>query len=166
MKVIHYNFSSVKHGFRENEVFCKPDMTSSWFGRRKALHAIFYDGFWKSDHNFLIAFHSNFYLGCMVSEIARFNCKPGMTSSWFLRLGALQMIIQDEFWKNEHDFLIVLQSNFLFVMHGFRDNEVLLQSRYDVIVISSLGGASGEFPWQILIERPWLPDDVPYQLFV
>jgi len=30
-------------------------------------------------------------------------------------------------------------------MHGFRDNEVLLQAGYDVIVISTLGGASGKF---------------------
>jgi len=30
-------------------------------------------------------------------------------------------------------------------MHGFRDNEVLLQGGYDVIVISPLGGASGDF---------------------
>jgi len=47
----------------------------------------------------------------MVSEITRFYCKPDMTSSWFLRLGALQMIIQDRFWKSEHDFLIVIQIN-------------------------------------------------------
>jgi len=82
-----------------------------------------------------------------------------MTSSWFLRLGALQMI-QDGSWKREHDFLIVIQSNFLFVMHGFRGNEVSLQARYDVIVISSLGGASSEFLWRILEERPWLPDSM------
>jgi len=31
------------------------------------------------------------------------------------------------------------------VMHGFRDNEVLLQAGYDVIVISPPGGASGDF---------------------
>jgi len=30
-------------------------------------------------------------------------------------------------------------------MHGFRDNEVLLPTGYDVIVISPLGGASGDF---------------------
>jgi len=30
-------------------------------------------------------------------------------------------------------------------MHGFRDNEVLLQAGYDVIVIYPQGGASGEF---------------------
>jgi len=34
---------------------------------------------------------------------------------------------------------------FLSVMHGFQDNEVLLQTGYDVIVISPLGGASGYF---------------------
>jgi len=42
---------------------------------------------------------------------------------------------------------------FLFVMHGFRDNEVLLQAGYAVIVISPLGGASGEFCQRILKER-------------
>jgi len=67
--------------------------------------------------------------------------------------------------KSEHDFLIVIQSNFLFVMHGFRDNEILLQAGYDVNVISLPGGTSGEFFWRILKERPWLPDDVPYQRF-
>jgi len=30
-------------------------------------------------------------------------------------------------------------------MHAFPDKEVLLQGGYDVIVISLLGGASGEF---------------------
>jgi len=35
--------------------------------------------------------------------------------------------------------------NFLSEMHGFRENEVLLQAEYDVIVISLLGGASGDF---------------------
>jgi len=47
-------------------------------------------------------------------------------------------------------------------MHGFRDNEVLLQAGYDVNVISSPGGTSVEFSWRILKERPWLPDDIPY----
>jgi len=83
-----------------------------------------------------------------------------MTSSWFLRLGALQMIIHDGFWKSEHDFMIVIQTNFLFMMHGFRDNEVLLQAAYVVIVIYPLGGAAGEFSWRILKEWPWLPDDI------
>jgi len=30
-------------------------------------------------------------------------------------------------------------------MHGFRDNEVLLQAGYEVIVISPPGGVSGNF---------------------
>jgi len=35
---------------------------------------------------------------------------------------------------------------FLSGMHGFRDNEVLLQAGYDVIVILPPGGVSGDFP--------------------
>jgi len=55
-----------------------------------------------------------FYLGCMVSEITRFYCKPDMTmmtSSWLLCQGALQAIFKDEFWKSYHDFLIVFHSD-------------------------------------------------------
>jgi len=48
-------------------------------------------------------------------------------------------------------------------MQGFQDNEVLLQAGYDVIVIYPLEGASGEFSWRIMKERPWIPDSVPYQ---
>jgi len=40
---------------------------------------------------------------------------------------------------------IAFLSNFLVAMHGFRDNEVLLQTGYDVIVISPPGGALGDF---------------------
>jgi len=39
-------------------------------------------------------------------------------------------------------------------MHGLRDNDVLLQAGYDVIVIYPLGGASGNFSKLILKERP------------
>jgi len=63
-----------------------------------------------------------------------------MTSSWFLRQGALHAIFLDEFWKSDHDFLIAFYSNVLVTVHGFRDNEFLLQTGYDVIIISSLGG--------------------------
>jgi len=35
-------------------------MASSLFLRQRALHAIFHDGFWKSDYDFLIVFLSNF----------------------------------------------------------------------------------------------------------
>jgi len=65
-----------------------------------------------------------------------------MTSLSVLRQGALQAIFHDVFWKTDHDFLIVIHSNFLSGMHGFRDNEVLLQARYDVIASPPPGGAA------------------------
>jgi len=37
-------------------------------------------------------------------------------------------------------------------MHGFRDDEVLLQAGYDITVISSPEGAIGEFSSRILKE--------------
>jgi len=96
-------------------------------------------------------FHSvpyiNFYLGCMVSEITRFYCKLDMTSSWFFRQGALQAIFHDGFSKSDHDFLIAFHTNVLSRIHGFRDNEVLLPTGNDVIVISTLGGVSHRFCW-------------------
>jgi len=81
----------------------------------------------------------------MVSEIPMFYCQSNITSSSVLRQAALQAIFQDGYWKSEHDFLIVIHGNFLSGMHDFRDNETLLQAGYDVIVISPLGGASGNF---------------------
>jgi len=39
--------------------------------------------------------------------------------------------------------MIEIHSNLLWGMHVFRDNEVFLQTGYDVIVISPLGGVSG-----------------------
>jgi len=120
-------------------------MTSSWFLRYGALQAIFHDGFSKSDHDLLIAYNSNFYLGCMVSEITRFYCKPDMTSSRFLRQGAPQATFLDGFWKSDHDFLMTFYSNFLVTMPGFRDNKVLFQTGYDVIVISRPGALQAIF---------------------
>jgi len=79
---------------------------------------------------------------------------------------ALPATFYDGIWKNDYDFLLMCHSNFLSVLHGFRGNEVLLQAGYDVMVISPLGGASGDFSWRILKERPWLPDSVLYQLFL
>jgi len=73
-----------------------------------------------------------------------------MTSSWFRRQEALNAIFHDWFWKSDPDFLIVFYNNFLSVMHGFRENEVILQTRNDVIMTSPQGGASGDFSWRIL----------------
>jgi len=38
----------------------QPDMTSSSVLRQGKLYALFHDGFWKSDHDFLIVIHNNF----------------------------------------------------------------------------------------------------------
>jgi len=53
--------------------------------------------------------------------------------------GGASGFFYDGFWKSDHDFLIVFHSNILSGMHGFRDNEVLLLTGYDVIVVSRLG---------------------------
>jgi len=68
--------------------------------------------------------------------------------------GALQANFYDGFYKSDHDFLIAFHRNFLVTMHGFRDNEILLQGEYDVIVIYPLGGVTGDFSLRILKERP------------
>jgi len=60
-------------------------------------------------------------------------------------LGSASGIFYDGFYKSDHDLLIVFNINLLSGMHGFRDNEVLLQGGYDVIVISPLGGATDYF---------------------
>jgi len=46
---------------------------------------------------------------------------------------------------SDYDFLIVFRSNLSIGMHGFRVNDVLLIAGYDVIVISSVEGAAGNF---------------------
>jgi len=56
--------------------------------------------------------------------------------------GALYAILHGRFRKSNHDFLIAFHSNFLSAMNGFRDNEVLLPTGYDAIVISPPGSAS------------------------
>jgi len=84
-----------------------------------------------------------------------------MTSLWLRRQGALNANFHDGFLKSAHDLLIVFKINFLSGMHGFQDNKVLLTGEYDVIVISPLGGALGEFSWRILKKRLSLPDCVP-----
>jgi len=61
----------------------------------------------------------------------------------------------------DSDFMIVISSNFLAAMHGFRDNEVLLSTRYDVIVNYPPGCASSDFWWRILKDGPWLHDSDP-----
>jgi len=55
------------------------------------------------------------------------------------------------FWKIDHDFLIAFLYNFLSGMHGFRDNEVLLPTENEVIVLFPLVGVSHSFCWRNLV---------------
>ena len=85
-----------------------------------------------------------------VSDIMTFSCKPKMTSSMYLRWGALCTILNDGIRKGENGFLLVFDSNLTSIMHCFRDNDVFLQTGNDVMVIPPLGGAARSFRWRIL----------------
>jgi len=136
-------------------------MTSSSVLLLGALHAHFQDGFLKNDHDFLIGF-----LGCMVSEIKWFHCKTDVTSSWFLRQRALHAIFRLPILKGPPDFMLVLYCNSTSIVHRFRFNELFMFAGNDVIVISSLGGASGNLWLRILTGRPRLYSHVQLTLFV
>jgi len=45
-----------------------------------------------------------------------------MTSLSVHRQGALETFFRDGFWNSGHDSLIAFHSNFIFEMHGFREN--------------------------------------------
>jgi len=110
-------------GFRDNEVLWPTGYDVIVSPPSVGAPGDLYDGFWKGDHDFLIAFHNNYLVDMHCfrdNEVllqARYdvmvNYPPG---------GA-----PGEFWKSELDFLIVIHSNFLSGMSGFRDNMVLLQ---------------------------------------
>jgi len=60
------------------------------------------------------------------------------------RPGGAARTFHDGFAMSGHDFWIVIHTNFLSAMHGFRDNVVLLQAVYAVIVILPPRGAPGD----------------------
>jgi len=64
-----------------------------------------------------------------------FYCKPEIISSWFIRHGALARMLYNGLWKSDNDLLKAFHSNFLSGMHGFRDDEVLLSTGYDVMSV-------------------------------
>jgi len=140
--------------FKLTWFYCQPDMTSSSVLHQEALHAHIHDWFWKSDHDFLIAFHSK-YLSAMHGFRDIEDLLPTGYDVIISPLpGTLHAYFQVGFWKSEHDFLISFHSNILSGMHGFRDNVVLFQARCDVIVISSPGGAARIFLTADLKGRP------------
>jgi len=59
---------------------------------------------------------------------------------------------------SDRDFLIVIHSIFSSAMHDFRDNEVLLLTGHDVIVISARGAFHTGF-FDNLKERPRFHND-------
>jgi len=64
----------------------------------------------------------------MVSEITMFYYQPDMTSSSVLRQETLHTLFQDGLWKSDHDFQLMIHSNFLATMHGFLDNDKVNKS--------------------------------------
>jgi len=53
----------------------------------------------------------------MVSEITRFYCKPGMTSLWFIRQGALHTGFVDEIWMIDPSFIIMVHLHISRISH-------------------------------------------------
>jgi len=129
-------------------------MTSSWLCRQGALNAIFHDGLWKSDHDLLIVFHINFLSGMHGFWDIKVLLQGEYDVIVISLLGGASGDFYDRFWKSDHDFLITFYSNYLSGMLCFRDNEVLLQAVYDVIVISPLADVSHRFCWRNLKEQP------------
>ena len=80
----------------------------------------------------------------------RFSCKPKMTSSIYLRHGALCTVLNNGIWKGNNGFPLVFYSNSTSILSRFLDNDVFLPTGNNVIVISPLGGAVRSFWWRIL----------------
>jgi len=84
LKAVYINFFSCHAWFPSNEVLLPTGYDVIVSPPSGVLWAIFHDEFRKIEHDFRIAFHINFYLGCMVSELTRFY-PPGdvsLTFSW------------------------------------------------------------------------------------
>jgi len=129
MIVIHSNFSGTMHGFRVNKVLLLTvyDVIVS----PPQIHANFHDIFWKSDDDFLIAYHRNFLSRMHGFRDYEVLFKVGYDVIAISPPGGASCHLYDGFRKIDHDFLSAFHSNFLSGMHGFRDNEVLLQAGYN-----------------------------------
>jgi len=65
----------------------------------------------------------------------RFSCEPNMTSWCYNRQGALYTVFDDELVNVDCGFLLELH------IHSLQDNELFLQTKNNVIVLSPLEGA-------------------------
>jgi len=84
-----------------------------------------------------------------------------MTSLSVLRQGAPYALFKAGFWKSDHDFPIAFRSNFLYGMHGFPDNKILLQAGYyyDVIVpnlVELISRNCWKLTYLVLLISRWL----------
>jgi len=109
------------------------------------------------DQDFMIVIHTNF-----ITAIHGFHDNEVLLPIVYEVIvspppGGAARTFKNGFWKSDHDLLIVFYSKFLSGMYGFRVNEVLLPSGYDVIVSPLPGGAARTSSWRILKERSWLP---------
>jgi len=146
-----HKFLSRLHSFRDNEVLWTTGYDVIMIYLLRSASGIFYDSFWKSDHDFLIAFYSN-----VLSEMHGFRdyevlLQGGYDVIVIFPLRSALRDFHDGFWKSDLDFLIAFHSKFVSGMHGFRDNDVLFQGGFDVIMISPLGSASGGFLWRFIV---------------
>jgi len=95
------NVLATMHGFRDNKVVLPTGHDVIVISQPGgALHAIFHEVFWKSDHDFMTVVHSTFYLRWMVYEILRFF-PTGYDVIVSLPPGVLYAIFHDRFWKSD-----------------------------------------------------------------
>jgi len=73
-------------------------------GDEKATHALFHGGFWKNDHDFLIAFHSNLLSGVHGFRDNEVQLPTGYYVIVSTPPEALHALFLDEFWKSDHHF--------------------------------------------------------------
>jgi len=119
------------HGFWDYEVLLQDGYDVLCQG---VLYEIFHDWFWKTNHDFMILIHINF-----LAAVHGFRDNEVLLPTAYDVIvipppGALFAIFHEGFWTSDHDFLIAFHGNFSAVMHDFRDNEVLLHTRFDVIM--------------------------------
>jgi len=100
------------HGFRDIKVLLQAGYDVIVILPPGAFQAIFHDGFWKSDHDFLIAFHSNFLSAMHGFRDIKVLLQAGYDVIVISPLGACQASFYDVFWKSDYEFLLVVTGNF------------------------------------------------------
>ena len=102
-----------------------------WVGVRYALSTIFQDSLLVFSRNVTSILH------CF-RHIMRCSYKPEMTSSMYLYKRTLFTFANHGFWRSYPDFILVYNCKFTSIMHRFRDNDVVLRTRTDVMMFFPL----------------------------